>query len=189
MMTKSSITLAIVGLAFSAVNGFVPSQAAFTRTVAPSTTLNMAPKGFGPKKEKKQKSEGQVDREKKSSKYDEISSGGGQEYNIFVRQFGSDDTTWLPSGSIAVPRGAQVADAIFANEEGIKVSISRTYPKLKGYEAEMEFGFNLKIYPDDPIEVAVKGGAKSSGPSVGNWISTLLSPVDASAVPPPKIEE
>lgn len=53
----------------------------------------------------------------------------------------------------------------------------------------MEFGFNLKIYPDDPIEVAVKGGAKSSGPSVGNWISTLLSPVDASAVPPPKIEE
>lgn len=77
----------------------------------------MAPKGFGPKKEKKQKSEGQVDREKKSSKYDEISSGGGQEYNIFVRQFGSDDTTWLPSGSIAVPRGAQVADAIFANEE------------------------------------------------------------------------
>jgi len=57
------------------------------------------------------------------------------------------------------------------------------YPKLTGYEQEMEFGFNLKIYPDDPVEVAVKGGAKT-GPSIGNWISNLLSPVDASDVKP-----
>jgi hypothetical protein len=123
-----------------------------------------------------------------SSKYDEIASSGGQQYNVYVRQFGSDDTSWLPCGSIAVPRGAQVSDAVFANEEGLKSAIVRTYPKLKGFEGEFEFGFNLKIYPDDPIDVAVKGSTGSKKEGFGNWISTLLSPIDTSGVqiPPDK---
>ena len=125
-------------------------------------------------------------REQESSKYDEIAASGGQEYLIYVRQFGSDDKSWLPCGSIAVPRNAQVSDAVFANESGLKAGIVRTYPKLRGYENEFEFGFNLKVYPDDPIEVASKTSPKSSGPSIGNWISNLLSPVDASQAVPPK---
>eukprot|EP00957_Ditylum_brightwellii_P051660 3917561-Ditylum_brightwellii.AAC.1 len=143
-------------------------------------------KGFGESKKPapKVKTDGQKDREAKASKYDEIAATGGQEYNIYVRQFGGDDKSWFPSGSIAVPRGAQVSDAIFANEQGIKEGIVRTYPKLKGSEAEMEFGYNLKVYPDDPVEVAKKTG-KIAGPSIGNWISNVLSPVDASKVPPP----
>jgi hypothetical protein len=32
--------------------------------------------------------------------------------------------------------------------------------------------------------VAVKGGAKNNGPSIGNWISNVLSPVDNSQVKP-----
>ena len=141
-------------------------------------------KGFGEKTSelKREKSEGQIKREAEASKYDEISKTGGQEYNIFVRQFGSDDSSWLPTGSIAVPRGAQVSDAIFANTDALKSAIVRTYPKLRGFEEEFEFGFNLKVYPDDPVEVAMKGGMKKDGFSVGNWISTLLSPVDASDV-------
>lgn len=83
----------------------------------------------------------------------------------------------------------KVSDAIFANEQGLKEGIVRTYPKLRGEEDEFEFGFNLKVYPDDPVEVATKGGPKSTGPSIGNWISTLLSPVDASKVPPPPIQD
>ena len=105
---------------------------------------------------------------------------------MYVRQFGSDDKSWLPCGSIAVPRNAQVSDAIFSNEGGLKGSIVRTYPKLRGYENEFEFGFNLKVYPDDPIEVAKKNAnGKTEGPSIGNWLSTLLSPVDAGAAFPP----
>jgi len=191
MMAKSLKALTVLSLALATeVTGFVVSPKVFTTSVSHSVALQMAPKGFGaPKQQKREKSEGQVDRDKKASKYDEISNSGGQEYNIFVRQFGSDDSTWLPTGSIAVPRGEQVSNAIFANEEGIKSSIVRTYPKLKGSEDEMEFGFNLKIYPDDPIEVAVKGTGQTAGPSLGNWISNLLSPVDSSAVPPPSIPE
>lgn len=61
---------------------------------------------------------------------------------------------------------------------------------MKGSEMEFEYGYNLKIYPDDPVQVAMKGkGGKSDGPSIGNWISNLLSPVDASDVPPPPIPE
>jgi len=131
-------------------------------------------------------SEGQKKRQAESSKYDELASSGGQEYNVYVRQFGSDDNSWFPCGAVAVPRGAQVSDAIYANEEALKSAIVRTYPKLKGSEDEFEFGFNLKIFPDDQVEVAVKGTPKKEGWSVGNWLNLLFSPVDASGAAPPK---
>jgi len=140
-------------------------------------------KGFGKeeKQVKKAPSKGQQERDRASSKYDEIAKAGGQEYAIFVRQFGSADDSWLPCGSIAVQRGDQVSNAIFSNEEALKTAVVRTFPKLKGYEAEFEYGYNLKVYPDEPVEVAVKSTG-TTGPSIGNWISNLLSPVDASNV-------
>ncbi|GAX14038.1 hypothetical protein FisN_5Lh039 [Fistulifera solaris] len=148
-----------------------------------TTTALAQSKGFGEKPAPKVKSEGQIKREAERQRYDELAKTG-QEYSIFVRQFGSDDKAWLPCGAIAVPRGSQVSDAIYANENDLKAAIVRTYPKLRGFEAEFEFGFNLKVYPDDPVEVAVKGKPKETGLSLGNWISTLLSPVDASSVKP-----
>ena len=172
------IQIASVAALVSTTSAF--TSPAFSRQVATSSQL-MA-KGFGKEDENikpREKTAGQIDREAKASKYDEISAQGGQEYNIFVRQFGSEDTNWMPSGSIAVPRGAQVSDAVFANEDGLKAAIVRTYPKLEGQEQEFEFGFNLKMYPDDPVEVASKTN-RSDGPSLGNWISNLLSPVDTS---------
>jgi hypothetical protein len=118
------------------------------------------------------------------NKYDDIASAGGQEYSVFVRQFGGEDESWLPCGSIAVPRGSQVAEAIFANEAPLVSSIVRTFPRLLGFETEFEYGYNLKIFPDEPVEVASKT-TKSDGPSIGNWISNVLSPIDASKTPPP----
>ena len=164
----------------------VPSLATAT---ASSTTTALFAKGFGSEPQKKAKSDGAIKREQEAAQYDQISSQGGQEYRVYVRQFGSDDQSWLPAGAIAVPRGAQVSDAIFANVEALNKAIVRAYPKLGGYEQEFEFGFNLKVYPDDPIEVATRNAPRAQGFSVGNWISTLLSPVDASAVPPPPSKE
>lgn len=46
-----------------------------------------------------------------------------------------------------------------------------------------------KAYMDDPIEAAVKGRPKAQGLRVGNWISTLLSPIDSSKVPPPPVKD
>mmetsp|Transcript_49615 Transcript_49615/g.55401 ORF Transcript_49615/g.55401 Transcript_49615/m.55401 type:complete len:192 (-) Transcript_49615:147-722(-) len=135
-------------------------------------------------KEKPVKSDGQKERERASGKYDEIAKSGGQEYSIFVRQFGSSDDSWLPCGSIAVGRGDQVSNAIFGNEGALKKAIIRTMPKLKGFETEFEYGYNLKIYPDEPVTVATKRSG-GDGPSIGNWMSNLLSPIDTSNIPPP----
>merc|ERR1712176_499802 len=140
---------------------FAPTSSSTQRMVEVTSSnfeLMAERKGFGaappPPREK---SEGQKKRESQSSKYDELASSGGQQYAIFVRKFGSDDESWLPCGAIAVPRGAQVSDAIYANEEALKQSILRTFDKLSEQDAnEFEFGYNLKIYPDDPIEVAKK---------------------------------
>lgn len=166
-------TVCATSFAFTA-----PTSTTFT----PRTQLHMA-KGFGADKPApRQKSDGQSKRDSESSKYDDISGAGGQEYSVFVRQFGSDDDTWLPCGAIAVPRGAQVTDAIYANTDALKKAIVRTYVKLNGFEDEFEFGYNLKLYPDEPVEVAQRGSGKSTGPSLGNWVSNLLSPIDAGDV-------
>lgn len=174
-LSSSRLILVLLFLGVALSTAFVPS------IPSPSATnvALFATKGFGSKPSKRVKSEGEVKREQERSRYDDISSQGGQEYNIFVRQFGSGDKSWFPCGSIAVPRAAQVSDAIYANVEALQKAIVRTYPKLKGFEAEFEYGYNLKVYPDDPVEVAIKTN-KKAGISVGNWISTLLSPVDAS---------
>jgi len=180
---KASTQIASLALAVIATtsHAFAPSA-----SITQSSTQLYA-KGFGtPPPEPKGPSQGSLDRDAKSSKYDEIAATGGQEYKIFVRQFGSDDESWLPVGSFAVPRGEQVSNAVFANETGLRTAIVRAYPGLKGNEIEFEYGYNLKLFPDEPVQVAVKGkGGKSDGPSIGNWISNLLSPVDASGVPPP----
>mmetsp|Transcript_10254 Transcript_10254/g.22179 ORF Transcript_10254/g.22179 Transcript_10254/m.22179 type:complete len:192 (-) Transcript_10254:240-815(-) len=182
--------LAIFAVAATTSHAFAPS--ANTVTITSTSSTHLYAKGFGaPPPEPRKKSAGQTDRDQKASKYDDIAATGGQEYRIFVRKFGSDDQSWLPVGSIAVPRGAQVSDAIFANEEGLRSSIIRTYDKLKGMEIEFEYGYNLKVYPDDPVQVAMKGqsGGSSDGPSFGNWVSNLLSPVDTSGVAPPPVKE
>ena len=162
---------------------------AFKSLAINDLSLSMT-KGFGSKEseEKKiSKSVGQMKREAEAKRYEEIAAAGGQEYNVFVRQFGSDDNSWFPCGAISVPRGAQIADAVYANVDALKSAIVRTYPRLKGFEEEFEFGTNLKVYPDDPIEVAVKKGPRPQGMSIGNWINTLLSPVDTSSVKPPTL--
>lgn len=186
-MKTAPIISTLVSILSIETNAFVTPS---LNSIQQSKSTKLYAKGFGPPPpEPKRKSQGQVEREQKANKYDEIAATGGQEYRIFVRQFGSDDKSWLPVGSIAVPRGSQVADAVFAGETSLKEAIVRAYPKLKGMETEFEYGFNLKVYPDDPVQVAVKGQGASQGPSVGNWISNLLSPVDASGVAAPTIKE
>ena len=101
---------------------------------------------------------------------------------IYVRLFGQDAESWLPCGQIAVPRGEQVSRAIYSNEENVKKGTLRTWAGLRGKESEMEFGYNLKIYPDDVIEVAKKEVEVKGFGGVGKWFSDLLSPVDTSDV-------
>lgn len=183
-MNKYHRAVLSLALVVSSITAFLPTAFVSQQQLVQTSSKLWAAKGFGAKTTKVEKSEGQVKREQQSDRYDEIARLGGQEYKVYVRQFGSDDKSWLPCGSIAVPRASQVSDAIYSNVDALKSAIVRTYPKLKGFEDEFEFGFNLKVYPDDPIEVAVKT-SRDAGISVGNWISNLLSPIDASKTPTP----
>eukprot|EP00547_Thalassionema_nitzschioides_P014416 CAMPEP_0194243178 /NCGR_PEP_ID=MMETSP0158-20130606/8471_1 /TAXON_ID=33649 /ORGANISM="Thalassionema nitzschioides, Strain L26-B" /LENGTH=186 /DNA_ID=CAMNT_0038978405 /DNA_START=11 /DNA_END=571 /DNA_ORIENTATION=- len=184
---KIALTFVLIASSIAGITAFAPAVPSH-KVDLHSTSLQA--KGFAGEEEKpqkkKEKSDGAKVREQKAEDYDRIAAAGGQEYSIFVRQFGDEEGSWLPCGSIAVPRGAQVASVIFENEAPLKEAIVRTYPKLKGFEQEFEYGSNLKIYPDDPVEVATNRGARPQGLSVGNWINSLLSPVDTSdsKIPP-----
>lgn len=227
MLKYSQITLALflsLYLTLFCTEAFIPPthKLAFARSKNACGPAHA--KGFS-KEEKmapKPKTEGAIKREAERSKYDDLSSTGGQEvslpkeemkeadcvdprvagsppspfkpfltsplpittqYTIFVRLFGQDDDKWIPAGAVAVPRGEQVAKAIYSNEEGIKKGILRTFPGMKEDSANFEFGYNLKIYPDDPIQLAVKPTGEISGFSaVTKWFDALLSPVDTSDV-------
>merc|ERR1719506_41787 len=173
--------LVFLALAIISTSAFVivtPQRASF---VSPP----LFAQGFDktPKSAPKEKTAGAIKREQERSTYDNLSNTGGQEYTIFVRLFGQDDEKWIPAGAVAVPRGEQVAKAIYANEEGIKSGILRSFPGMKDDVANFEFGYNLKIYPDDPIQLAVKPTGEVSGFSaVTKWFDALLSPVDTSDV-------
>jgi len=185
----SHLTLLLLLLvSITEICGFVPlSRSSSSRHISSSrsrqTSATFAKRGFSkPTNEPlKEKSEGQLQRESRANKYEELASTGGQAYNIFVREFGEDEKSWYPCGSVAVPRGAQVSDAIYANIDELKASIVRDFKNLKGMEDSFEFGFNLKIFPDDPVEVAKRDMTnKVDKLNPMNWLSTLLSPVDVS---------
>ena len=184
-MRSFAFTIAPIGQTTSFV-----SSSSSSRVTKLLLSMTAPKKGFGSDKpdekikDVKPKTEGAQKRDDFSKKYDDIAATGGQEYRIFVRQFGSNDQSWLPCGLIAVPRGSQVSTAIYSNVVELQKAIIRTYPKLKDMELEFEYGYNLKIYPDDPIEVAKNTGPTNDNMfSFGGWMKNLLSPIDTSTMP------
>eukprot|EP00953_Heterococcus_sp_UTEX-ZZ885_P032474 16963-Heterococcus_DN1.PRE.3 len=96
--------------------------------------------------------------------------------NAFARDEGSGDDDWIPAGTMAVPRTEKVANAVFEQEEALMKGVLRLFPKLK--DAELEYGHNLKMYPDEPVKVLVPQ-AKSED-VIKNWFEGLLSPLNTS---------
>ena len=81
---------------------------------------------------------------------------------------------------------------MFANREGVNVGIIRVFPVMKGKEEMFEYGYNLKIFPDDPIEVVNAPALIESAGWLGvaaRWWGNVLSPMDTSKVPKPPAPE
>eukprot|EP00638_Chattonella_subsalsa_P007172 CAMPEP_0117762232 /NCGR_PEP_ID=MMETSP0947-20121206/17804_1 /TAXON_ID=44440 /ORGANISM="Chattonella subsalsa, Strain CCMP2191" /LENGTH=191 /DNA_ID=CAMNT_0005583477 /DNA_START=59 /DNA_END=631 /DNA_ORIENTATION=+ len=121
-------------------------------------------KGFGKRPTKKTKSKTQIQREKAASDYDDLASTGAPEYNIFVRAYGTEQ--WFPVGAMAIPRTAKVGDVIYNSEENLKKGAFRIFPNLESAEV-LEYGYNLKVFPDDEIKVAQKSEAAKGNPILG----------------------
>lgn len=135
--------------------------------------------GFGKKvhKEKKQ-SEGTSKRAEASKQFDEFKSKGLPEYEVYIRVQGKKQ--WFPVGAIAVKRSNQIHAAIFDNEEELRKGAFRLFPVLKKNQANLEYGYRLKEYKDEPIELAERPAAKASNAvqgaiaQVGNTIGSLF---------------
>lgn len=55
------------------------------------------------------------------------------------------------------------------------------YPQMKKVSQEsLEYGYNLKKFPDEPIKVAVR--KSGGGNPVVDWIERTISPLDASGI-------
>jgi hypothetical protein len=124
------------------------------------------PVGFGKPKETKIKptSTGAKQRAEASQQYDEMKDSGMPEYEVFIRT--QMNKQWLAVGAIACKRSDQIHAAIYANEEALLKGAFHRMPILKKNRAKLEFeyGFRLKDYKDEPIEVAVRPPDKKPNP-------------------------
>jgi hypothetical protein len=82
------------------------------------------------------------------------------EYEIYIRIQGKKQ--WFPVGAIAVKRSNQISAAIFDNEEDLRKGAFRLFPVLKKNQANLEYGYRLKEFKDEPIELAERSAVKGA---------------------------
>ncbi|MFN3926678.1 MAG: HHL1-like protein [Pseudanabaenaceae cyanobacterium] len=109
--------------------------------------------GFAPKVGDKSKSKSKQKRQVAEQKLKQMRDRGLPEFQIFVRL---PHREWLPAGVMAVARSSQINQAIFEQEVELKKSLFRSFPRLQKYQDQLEFGYRLKEFPDEPIAVAVR---------------------------------
>lgn len=127
--------------------------------------------GFGKVQPQKQTAKkNKVKRTVASRQYDEMKKSGMPEFNIYVRIKGQKN--WFPAGSMAVNRSSQINQALFQEEEELQKGVFRLFPKLRKHQSELEYGYRLKEFNDEPITVATHPTA-----SAGNFIQSTLTSV------------
>ncbi len=115
-------------------------------------------RGFGDppqrpdREEKVQKRQKQ--RQQAASRYDRMVKQGLPSFNIFVRP--EPDSPWLPVGTLAVNRSDKINAAIFQQEKELTAGALRLFPKLRSHADRLEYGYQLKEFPDEEIRVAVR---------------------------------
>jgi hypothetical protein len=142
------------------------------------------PAGFGKSKTtpKKVPSAGAKQRAAAAKEYDDLKGSGLPEYEIFIRL--AEQKQWMAVGAIAVRRSTQIHAAIYANEDALLKGAYHRMPVLKKNRANLvlEYGYRLKEFKDDPIELAVRPAENVTGKiqavigNVGDAIAKLFQP-------------
>ncbi|MBF2029523.1 MAG: hypothetical protein IGS48_22635 [Oscillatoriales cyanobacterium C42_A2020_001] len=134
--------------------------------------------GFGKPKQAKQPSKTADKRVAASKQYDKMKSEGLPEFNIFIRV--KDKNNWFPVGSLAVNRSNQISRAIFEKEAELLQGAFRLFPVLRKSQNNLEYGYRLKEFSDEPIQLAVRPEPGKDNPLQGaiaqvqNAVSGLL---------------
>lgn len=103
-----------------------------------------------------------------AQQYDQMKKSGLPEFNIYVRIPGQPN--WFPVGAIAVSRSNQINKAVFEQEEELLKGAFRLFPRLRKHKNQLEYGYRLKEYNDEPIELAVR-----PQPTTANWIQSTVT--------------
>jgi hypothetical protein len=123
--------------------------------------------GFGKTQPKPQPSKRALERAAAAREYDQMKTDGMPDYEVYLRIQGKKN--WFPVGVIAVKRSSQINQAIFSNRADLTEAALRLYPVLRKNQSQLEFGYRLKEFKDDDIQVAE---APQSGVTAGNiWES------------------
>lgn len=130
--------------------------------------------GFGQPKQAKKASKNTEKRVAASQQYDKMKADGLPEFNIFIRI--KDKKNWFPIGSLAVNRSSQIHHAIFQQEAELLQGAFRLFPVLRKSQNNLEYGYRLKEFPDEPILVAVRPAATG-----GNLFQNLVNQVQQKA--------
>lgn len=108
--------------------------------------------GFG-KPQTQPKSKRSTKRAEAAKQYDQMKADGVPEFEIYLRIRGKKN--WYPVGVIAVKRSSQINQAIFGSQDDLLQGAFRLYPVLRKHQQQLEYGYRLKEYKDEPIQVAV----------------------------------
>jgi len=102
--------------------------------------------------------------------YDKMKADGVPDFEVYIRV--KDRKPWFPVGSLAVKRSNQINQAIYANQEELCQGAFRLFPILKKNQHQLEYGYRVKAFKDEPITLAVEPKA-----SVGNFVQGAIAQV------------
>jgi Family of unknown function (DUF6523) len=132
------------------------------------------PTGFGKAQPKKQRSKSETQRKEAAKQFDKMKADGLPEFNIFIRI--KDQKNWFPAGSLAVNRSNLIDHAIFEKEADLLQGAFRLFPILKKHQQNLEYGYRLKKFPDEDIQLASRPQPPGAGlfQSIKNQVTGLF---------------
>ncbi|XGV98023.1 MAG: HHL1-like protein [Leptolyngbya sp. BL-A-14] len=116
--------------------------------------------GFGKTQSKPGVSKRAAARVEAVKRYDKLKAEGIPDFEVYIRIQGKK--AWYPVGSIAVKRSDQINRAIFANQDDLLQGAFRLFPVLRKHQAQLEYGYRLKEFKDEPIQLAVAPSSKGN---------------------------
>lgn len=108
--------------------------------------------GFGQPKPQPKASKRSQERTQAAQKFEKMKADGLPEYEVYIRIQGKK--AWYPVGVIAVQRSNQINRAIFDSQEQLLQGAFRLFPILRKHQTQLEYGYRLKEYKDEPIQLA-----------------------------------
>jgi len=136
-------------------------------------------KGFGEGYKVRQltdaQKEAKAEKERAAAAYDAAKEAGIPEYRVYVAPEGTED--WAPLGVVTVPRSESVDQAIYGNAEALTTAAIKEYPKLASVDS-LRWGYNLAVFPDDPVRPAKFDDAMNSTNPFLKWAKDLTNPMN-----------